>query len=331
MSTRRWLLAAVMGLCIPTAAFADKTAKAADDLSYLPVDSEVVGGLDFAGIQTSPLWKKFVDPLLQTADVQKKFAEFKTLCGVDPMKSVTKIAFGLKGVGGSGSPEGVFVAHGVPKQKLMDCMGKSAKAKSTEVTREGDIILIKSKDGQPVAFTFVDDSTAIAVIGTNATKDGVTAAAKGGSSLKTSPAFLEMYKKTKTTDTLWMLMNGNSKAFDKFASMGLKPKAIFGSVNVGAKDVTADMRIRLNDAAQAKQLATQAQGSAQQAAAFFDKILFGSDGADFTVAIGMSNAKVETLIGMVGSQFGAGSTSTTPPTPAPAPTPAPSKTGGKKP
>ncbi|MBS1123969.1 MAG: hypothetical protein H6Q90_6197, partial [Deltaproteobacteria bacterium] len=293
-----FVVALAFGFSAPVVADARPVAKklpapaaSGDDLSLLPVDSEFVGGLDVGQLQQSFLWKQYVEPLL-TTDVQKQMTEFKNLCGVDPMKVVTRISFGLKGLT-TGAPDGVIVAHGVPKAKLVACFAQISKDKKLgdEVTVDGDVLISNSKDGRPVAFTFVNDSTALIVVGSSATKAGVRTTAKGGTALRTSAAFVDLYKKTKITDTLWILMNGNSKAFDALSQMGVKPKAVFGSINV-VQDLQLDMRMRLDSADVAKLLAIQAQGPVTQAAAMFDQLAVASDGADVRVTLALSDAKL---------------------------------------
>ena len=57
--------------------------------------------------------------------------------------------------------------------------------KGTEITVDGDVFLVKDKKGQMSAFTFVNGSTLLGTMGSAGTKDGVLAAAKGTSALKT--------------------------------------------------------------------------------------------------------------------------------------------------
>ena len=293
--TRWFVIACVLALAGSAWAQAPKKIAASDDLSYLPVDSEVVGGLDFAQIQQSSLWKKFVEPQLMSGDAQKKIAEFKAMCGIDPMSAVTKLSFGIKGLG-SDAPDGVIVAHGVSKAKLTACFAKYKPQPGTDIKVDGNVAIISSKDSQPVAVTFLNDTTAIAVIGPKATKAGALAAAKGGTTLKGSKPFMEMYGKTRTQDTLWMLINGSAPMLAKLsAATGKQPKAMFGSVNLG-KDVTADFRLRLSSADEAKQMAAGLQGQVQQATAFVDKAAVASDGVDVTFSVGISSTKLEGLI-----------------------------------
>lgn len=296
-------LAVAMLLAASAPALADKS----DDLSLLPVDSELVGGLDFQQLQSSQLWKGIVGPAMSKNNVQKSMAEFQAECGVDPMKVVTKISFGLKGLGGDA--EGVVVAHGVPKAKMVACYDKMSKKKApdADITRDGDVLVIKKKGAtttaDQVALMFIDDSTLLVTVGSKATKDGIKAVAKGGSALKTSAAFVELFKKTNTSDTLWGIMNGSSKAFDAMASLGIKPKAVFGSLNV-TKDLNLDVRVRMKSPADATNLASMANTQIKAAAGMVDKITIAADGVDVSVKVLLSDAKLKALAAQFGGMLG---------------------------
>ena len=283
----------------------------ATDLALLPVDSEVVLGLNFAQLQKSALWKKFAEPALMKGDTQAKMAEFKAKCGFDPMTAVQSISMGLKGVGGD-KPDGVLVVHGPEKSKVMGCLDKmkdeAAKDGST-ITRDGDIVMVKSKNGESFAFTYINDTTVVGVVGANANAAGVKAATAGTSALKTSQAFVDMYSKINTADSLWILMNGNSKAFDKAAQMGFKPKAVFGSVNV-TDGLTVNMRVRLDTPDQAAQITSMATSQVAQFKSMVDKLDIVAEGADVRVNLALSTQKLEALItqfaGMMGGLGGGG-------------------------
>ena len=280
---------------------------ASDDLSLLPVDSEAVMGINFAQLQSSALWKKFVEPQMMKGEFPQKLAEFKTKCGFDPMAAIQSLSIGMKGVGEE-KPDGVIVVRGPDKTKSLACFDKmkeEASKSGDEVTRDGDVVMVKSKDGDTVGITFINDNTAIAVVGPNATKDGVMKAAQGGSALKSSPAFVEMYGKINTNASLWMLINGNAKVFDQAAQMGVKPKAVFGSINV-TDGLSLDMRMRLDSADQAAQMANAFKGQLQAFVSMVDKLDITSDGADVKLVVSMSQQKLEGLVQNLAGMFGGG-------------------------
>ncbi len=278
----------------------------ASDLALLPVDSEMVIGLNFAQLQQSALWKQFSPKLMDK--ISSNLADFKALCGFDPMDSFKSMAMGMKNLGGGGTPDGAIVVHGPDKAKMMACFDKSkadASKKGTEMTVDGDVVLVKNKDGTTAAFTFVNDSTMVGVIGAKGTKEGVMDAAKGASALKSSATFVDMYSKINTGDSLWMLINGNSPALAKAGAMGVKPKAIFGSLNV-TDGLTMDVRIRMGTPDEAKSFVSMAQGQVgnPQVKQMFDALDVTNDANDARISVKMSAAKLQALIGMVGGMVG---------------------------
>ncbi|MBX3160334.1 MAG: hypothetical protein KF773_30500 [Deltaproteobacteria bacterium] len=296
------MLSVALVLGVAGTSFADSTAAkrpaaaSIDDLSLIPVDSELVGGLDWAQLQTSPLWQKHVEPLMRNAMAGLP-SDFVTSCG-DPAKMMSRLSFGLKGLQG-GSPEGVVVMYGVSKPTMTKCMEKGKSTPDAKLTRDGDYFLV-SGGGNNAAFTFLDNTTLLGVIGPQGTKAGVKAVAAGGSALKKSPTFLELYGKTRTSDTLWVLVNGNSKLFDGAgAGLGMKPKAIFGSLNVG-KSLTLDARIRVESSSQASSASSLLQSQAGQLSMFVDKLDIGADGPDVTISAALSEAKIKMLLGLLG-------------------------------
>jgi hypothetical protein len=276
-----------------------------DDLSLLPADSEMVMGLNFAQLQQSALWKQFSPKLMDK--MASGLAEFKAACGFDPLDAVKSVSLGMKGLGGN-TPDGAVVVHGLDKAKTTACVDKmkvEAAKKGTEITVDGDVFTVKDKSGSTTVMSFVNSDTLLGVVGPNASKDTLLAAAKGGSTLKSSQTFVDMYSKINTKDSMWLLINGNAPFMAKAAQAGVKPKAVFGSINV-TDGLTVDMRIRLGTAEEATNLVNMAKGQTNnpQVKAMFDKLDVTADGADAKIAIAMSNAKLQQLVGMIGGMMG---------------------------
>ena len=55
------------------------------DLTLLPVDSELVLGVDFAALSASAVWKQMIEPQVMSASIKGKLADYKQKCGYDPM------------------------------------------------------------------------------------------------------------------------------------------------------------------------------------------------------------------------------------------------------
>ena len=283
-----------------------------DDLALIPVDSELVLGLNFSQLTQSALWKQFVEPaLMNSASMTKDMADFKAKCGFDPILSLKSVSLGLKNLD-SGKPEGVAIVHGLEKGKMNSCfdaMKDEMASKGNELTRDGDVILVKNtKENKTVGMTFTNDTTLLVAIAEQATSDLVKKAASTQSALKTSPPFLDMYGKVKTGDSLWGLMNGNSKAFEKMGQMGAKPTAIFGSLNV-TDGLSVDMRMRFAKADEATQVAGGIKQQIGSLSKFADKADANVDGSDVHIEVAMSNQKLQTLLQQFGpmlSAFGGG-------------------------
>jgi hypothetical protein len=274
---------------------------ASDDMSLLPADSEVVMGFNIGQLQQSQLWKQFVEPKLNGPEAQGKLSEFKARCGWDPMTAMTSFAFGAKQLDG-GKPVFVAVGHGLDKTKALDCLEKS-KAEMTkdggEVTKDGDVVLFKDKNGDTGALTFVNNSTAIVAFGGDrGTAAGIKALASGTGTLKSSAPFVDMYKKVKTSDSLWGLASG--KVLDK---LPVKATAAYGSINV-TDGLALDVRVRFEKPDDAAQAASMVNAQTKQAAKFFDRADFTAENTELHGTIVMSNQKLQTLIQQFGPMLG---------------------------
>src|SRR5262249_47922339 len=154
----------------PTAPVHPSVARAAsvDDLALLPTDSEVVLGVDFARIQRSALWRQLIAPALANAPGLR---DFETNCGFDPIASLASVTIGMKGTGEHKNVSGAIVVHGFPKAKAFACVAKHHD--NRDVRTDGDVVLISHDNEVHAAMTFLDESTALVVLGSDATKDGI--------------------------------------------------------------------------------------------------------------------------------------------------------------
>jgi hypothetical protein len=276
-------------------------AASTDDMSLLPADSEVVFGLNLAQLQQSQLWKQFVEPRMQSGETQKKMNEVKARCGWDPMTAMSSLAFGGKDLDGN-KPSIVLVMHGLDKTKALDCLDKSKDEitkDGTEMTKDGDVVVIKDKNGDSGAVTFVNNSTAVVAFGGGrGNPAGVKALVSGTGTLKTSASFTEMYKKVKTSDSLWGLASG--KVLDK---LPVKATAAYGSLNV-TDGLAVDLRVRFEKAEDATQATSMINSQTKQAVQYFDKAEFTADGSEMHGTVVMSNQKLQTMIQQFGPMLG---------------------------
>lgn len=277
----------------------------AKDLALLPGDSEVVVGLNFAQLQKSDLWKQFAPKLMEKA--ASGLADFKAMCGFDPFEKFKSVSIGGKGFEGK-EPDVTMVIHGLEKSATMACVEKGKaelEKKGTTATVDGDVVLMKGKDGNAGAFTFVDGETMVVTTGTKGNKDGVLAAAKSTTGLTTSTKFVEMYSKINSGDSVWFLVNGNAPFMAKASLPGAKPQAIFGSLNV-TDGLTLDMRFRMATPDEAKAMVDMMKGQTNnpQVKQMFDKLDVGVDSNDAKISVAMSQEKLKNLAAMLGGMMG---------------------------
>lgn len=268
------------------------TGQTGEDLALLPLDSELVAGINFNVLKASKIWKDFVAPKL--IENMTRVAEFKTKCGFDPLDTVVSVSASVKNLGGSGRPDIAVVVHGPDKAKVMNClvqMKEKAEADGGSITIDGDTAVLTAKNNQSVAMTFVNDNTMV-VMGPNGSKDSVKALAAGGSALKSSPKFVEMYGKINSGATIWGLANGEMKLLKAFPLA--KILAVYGSLNVD-DGLTADMRVRLETPESAKSLSDLANSQAKQAAGMVDSYEITVEDSDVHLKSTASLSKIMAL------------------------------------
>jgi hypothetical protein len=290
---------------------------ATSDLALLPVDSDMVVGVNFAQLQHSQLWQQFVAPKLAAIPGLDKFRD---LCGFDPLQSLQTLAVGMRMGADGDDPTGTVVVHGYSRKQALGCFDKNgiseAEKDGSKVAIDGDVVMITDKSGKQLGFTFVDDTTAIAVIGPDAaTKASIERVASGeGQGLDTSPSFQDLYGKVNTHDSIWMLINAQTPAFQKASAMGVHMKAVFGSINV-TDGLTVDLHMRVGSPDEATSFVSMAKGqlaSSPQIQQFVDKLDITSTAADVNVAVAMGEQKLMTIAGLLGGMFGGGASMAAP-------------------
>jgi hypothetical protein len=185
-----------------------------------------------------------------------KLAELKTRCGIDPLASIQRVSAGVKGFGSGAKPEGVIVVHGLDKDKTLACVDAEAKAKA-DVSRDGDATIVKTARGDVIAFQFTSATDAIVAFGPSANAATIKTAAAATGTLTKVQAFVDLFNQIETEQTVWVVMNGTSKAFALLDALGMQAKALYGSANAG-DGVTLDVRLKLASADQATRLASLA-------------------------------------------------------------------------
>lgn len=282
------------------------------DLALLPADADVVIGVNFAQVRRSALWQRYVEPKLADAS---GIRELQAMCGFDPLASLGSISIGVKGVGDEDDTiAGVIVIHGFDKAKAMSCFDAKglpeARASGSEVTIDRNVVLFtdgKNHDHH-AAFTFLDERTALIVLGDDAaTREGVERIAAGDSGLQSSSAFSEALQSINTDDSLWLVLSEHSPLVAKFnaaAAELTQTKLGTAYVSMNVTDTFAlDAGFRLGSPAAVAKAVTaieaQMKDVGPMAKLFFDQLDVLADGSDLIVSLAMSGDQIGQVLSSI--------------------------------
>ncbi len=277
------------------------TAASNDPLAFLPVDAEVVFGLDARQLFASPLWKHFEPRVMPR--IARGAQDFQAACGYDPFATVRSVTLGLKVSDSIDGIEGVVVARGLDRDRTMACVDR-ALSRRGKITIEGRFVTVPGDgDAPPMVMAFADAATL--VLATSRAK--LDAALSSGAPLRRSRAFSELWALVDAKQAVWALVNGSARAFDILATTGRRPRAIVGSVALD-DGLSLSGRLRLGTADEATQLASLARSQLGPAGSMVERIEIGAEGADVTLRVEMTMGQVDALarmmFGMWGSPLG---------------------------
>jgi hypothetical protein len=273
------------------------------DLDLIPVESDVVFGVNLAQAQKSAVFRDLVLPAMtRSADFQKLSELLKTKCNIDPMTAATTLTGGIR-FSGSRPSDGVTVVHGIEKGKALPCLDQLKEelaAQQLEVAKDGDVVVIKSDRGD-LAFTFTSDATAVIVSGTKATKAGVLEVTQGKSAISSSKAFTEMYGRVEPSHTMWAVARGDTEIVAKnLEKLNVKAKAIVGSVNAtDGLELRAQTVVETEE--QATNLAALMKSQAEMLSSMAEKVEITSDKNTAKALVVLTAAQLKTLSGFARS------------------------------
>jgi RNA polymerase sigma factor (sigma-70 family) len=274
------------------------------DLALLPADSDAVIGLNFAQLRQSQLWQTFVAPtIIHLGGIQ----ELATLCGFDPFASFGSISLGVKGLGDE-DQSAVVIIHGVERAKATSCFDRHGVAEvekaGSKVTVDDDVVLISDKaHSNHVAFTFVDNTTALVVIGPDAeTKEAVERVAAGNGGVQTSTKFADALQVVNTDDSLWAMVADNSPVVaDINAHSSTKLGTMYVSLNV-TDSVALDAGVRMGSPQAVATLVAEIKTKmsenelAKQASQYFDQLDVMADDSDLILSMSVGGSQIPQLV-----------------------------------
>jgi hypothetical protein len=258
-----------------------------------------VAVIDMRSLRASQLWKRFEPAFLARA--KPALDELAALCGFDPLASVRRISVGFRGFEAP-KPTGVIVVKGIERDAAMRCMQRMHDGAPTGSAIARGIVTIPADP--PIAFTFVDASTVVALVGPDASPAGLGDVIARGAPLRGSPQFGDLVTKVQLSDPLWFVLNGKSKLFDNASMLALfKPIAIVGSVNV-SNGLAVAARVRLDTADDATRTATLVQSQLGMVATIFEEVAVSAEADDLVIQLRMTPDQIQALLTMVGAAVG---------------------------
>lgn len=273
------------------------------DLDMIPVESDVVYGVNVAQAQKSAVFRDLVLPMLtRNADFQKLSELLKTKCSIDPLAAASTLTGGMRFTDDRPS-DGVTVLHGIEKSKVLPCLDQLKEelaAQHLEVAKDGDVVIIKSDRGD-VAFTFTGDATAVIVSGTKANKAGVLEVTQAKSAISSSKAFADMYNRVEASHTFWAVARGDTDIVAKnLKQLNVKAKALVGSVNAtDGLEVRAQAIVETEE--QATNLAALMKSQAEMLSSMAEKVEITSDKNTAKALVVLTQAQLKTLSGFARS------------------------------
>ncbi len=248
------------------------TVAISDVLGYLPLDSELVLGLDIKALRKAPLWAEYRATIV--AALGSRLTDVQRTCGFDPIEAIDSFTLGMFA---NSTPRGALVIRGLDRERTLACL--ATPLFSDKVTNENGLITLTSADGTIDMMTFVDRTTLVMQGSGKKTsavaKAELAAVLAGGTPLRGSPGFLAMYDRLEPNATMWgvVRLRDGGISFGKYASsLGGEPRAAFGTFRI-SDGLDATVRIRMDTADLASQVTTKMQGQLNPGA------LFGTFGA----------------------------------------------------
>ena len=305
---RRWVLVAA-ALCATAAFGCSKdsgsgggAAGASGALAMLP-KSDVVMGIDFGSLRSSALYKEY-SPLLMQA-MGDKLAQFKDACGFDPIEQLGTLTAGVSGA--KGDQDATIIVTGFAKDKVVDCLKKTAEkqGKSDQLKIDGDYIEIAAPKGT-IGMLFTSSGILVRKTATGfATKDQLVALTKldAKDSMAGSQILKDAMAKIDTKAGLWFVANGNAP---QMQDAPVKFKVVAGSIKV-TDGLSADISGTMNSEADAKQLADMAKSQMDQVkgAGMIQDASAEANGADVHIKVSMTKDQLEMIASMAKSAMGA--------------------------
>jgi hypothetical protein len=284
------------------AAAPDYRATADDELGFLPVDSEIVAGIDMNSLRRSQLWQKF-EPMFVSA-LGDDLAKFKTACGFDPLKTTERITIALK-ERGANEYRGVVVIRGVDTTRVRECLTSEVQKNGGKAVNDRGVVIVTqpSQPGTTLAVGVVGTSTMVVEMDAVTSFDSLNAVLAAGAPLRKSTAFMALQARREPGAAVWFMANGNSKAFDQMRGMGFSPKALDGTLAVTDR-FSGVLRMTMGNPSEASRMQVEFDKIKGMITPMVDKFETRATGDVLTIQAVITEAQLRNMLGMLGGMLG---------------------------
>lgn len=281
------------------AAAPDYHATADDVLGFLPMEAEIVAGLDVAMLRQSQLWHQYEPMILQA--LGPDLAKFRTTCGFDPVPTLERVTVAVKDRGHD-KYTGVVVVRGVDTTRLLDCLTQQGAKGGTKVVNDRGIIVVSdaSEPDMMVAATAVGPTTLVVQFDALTSHDTMDKVLASGAPLRKSPPFMALFNRRESTAQLWMMLNGNSRLMKQINPLGAYPRSIDGTLTVTDRMAFAG-RIRMNDPNEAGTVQAEIDKVKGIATPFVDRFDARTNADTIHVDLVVTDQQVIKLANMMGN------------------------------
>jgi hypothetical protein len=270
-----------------------------DVLAYLPVDAELVVGIEMTVLRDGQLYRTFEK---QALDALGRKVQQMNMCGIDPTTTLARVTVAGNIVSPNDDFQGVMVFKGVDTARVMPCIAQQGATNGT-VTREGELVIVARPGNDDFAAAAVDGQTLVMKIGANMNGASLTQTLSAGAPLRTSPAFMKLFNRREARSAVWAMVNGNAPFMQPVVAAGVRPKSVDMTLGV-THELAAAVRVTLATPADADALVQTMQQVQSAVTPMVSRFDVRADGPIVHITGAATEAQLRALVGMLGGGLG---------------------------
>lgn len=268
-----------------------------DELAFLPIDAELVVGLDFTQMRASEVFQQLESQLLGAFDTElRKLRD----CGLDPVRSIQRVTLAGK-LDAQERFTGVLVVRGVDGARTLSCLAKAGASEGT-VTHVDGVVTVTRADRDNVAAGLAGATTLVVRIAADASRETLGVVLASGAPLRASRVFMALYARREPGASVWGMINGQAAFMGSARQLGVDPRSVDGTLTLTDR-LTAVVRLTFASDADADRLVQTLAPMLGGARAMFERFDARADGSVARFDLVATEAQVRALVGTMGGVF----------------------------